>query len=264
MDLETVIYEKRGPIALITMNRPESLNALNMQLHADLGEVWDDFRDDDNLRIGIIMGAGRAFCAGADLKERAALAASGDREADERRRHLAERDPKRFGIPSVHNVQKPLIAAIHGFCVGGGHGMAMNCDIRIASRDARFADIEIKAGQIGRIDQVVKAYPLAVANYLGLTGDTIDAERAYMWGFVSHLVDTKDDLLPLALEIAEKVLANPPAAVSVYRDVAIEASGIHAHRKYLGHAARSVLASRDYIEAVTSFAEKRSGSFTGE
>ena len=262
VDFETVIYEKKGETAFITMNRPESLNALNMQMHEELGAVWDDFRDDDDLRIAIITGAGRAFCAGADLKERAALASQGDREADERRRHLAERDPKRFGLPSAHNVHKPIIAAINGYCVGGGHGMAMLCDIRIASTDARFGDVEIKAGQIGRIDMVVRSYPIAVANYLGLTGDIIPAQLAYQWGFVSHLVEP-DQLMPTAVEIADKVLANPPQAVNVYKDVSVEASGLQDTRKYLGHAARGVLASRDYVEAVSSFTAKREAEYEG-
>jgi enoyl-CoA hydratase/carnithine racemase len=262
MDFETVIYEKKGATAFITMNRPESLNALNVQMHEDLGAVWADFRDDDDLRIAIITGAGRAFCAGADLKERATLASAGDREADERRRHLAERDPKRFGMPSVHNVHKPIIAAINGFCVGGGHGMAMTCDIRIASTNARFGDVEIKAGQIGRIDMVVRSYPLAVANYLGLTGQIIPAQLAYQWGFVSHLVEP-DELMATAIEIADQVLANPPQAVNVYKDVSVEASGLHETRKYLGHAARGVLASQDYVEAVSSFTQKREADYEG-
>ncbi len=263
MELETVIYEKRDAIAFITMNRPEQLNALNTRLHEDLGAVWEDYRDDDDLRVAIISGAGRAFCAGADLKERAVLAGANDRAADERRRHLAERDPRKFGLPNAHNIHKPIIAAINGYCVGGGHGMAMNCDIRIATRDARFADIEIKAGQIGRIDQVVRTYPLAVANYLGLTGDTISAEQAYMWGFVSHLADTREELMALAEEIARKIIANPPEAVNVYKDVAVHASGLNSDVRYLQHAARAVLASRDYIEAVTAFSERRDAEYRG-
>jgi enoyl-CoA hydratase/carnithine racemase len=257
MDLKTVVYEKRDKIAIITMNRPEALNALNEQLHADLGACWEDVKEDDAIEIAIITGNGRAFCAGADLKERAAFAREGKQPP-----RFYRRDPRRFGLPGGHEIPKPIIAAINGICVGGGHGIALDCDIRIASKAARFADIEIKAGQIGRIDKVVRAYPYAVGMYLGLTGDMITAEQAYMWGFVSHLVEP-DELLPTALEIANKILANPPRAVRVYKDVAQHALAMTPRDAYdyLHQAHLAVLFSEDYVEAVTAFAEKRTPQY---
>ena len=258
MELKTVLYEPQGEVVVITMNRPEALNALNEQLHHDLGDAWEAFKEDDGLRVAIITGAGRAFCAGADLKERAMYAREGRQPPRAERR-----DPRRFGLPGQHEIRKPIIAAVNGLCVGGGHGIALDCDIRIASTAARFGDLEIKAGQVGRIDLLVKAYPPAVASYLGLTGEMIPAELAHRWGFVSHLVEP-DELLPTALEIAKKILANPPRAVEIYKDVALHALRYTEARDYLHHAAKSVLASRDYREAVTSFAEGREATFTGD
>ena len=258
MELDTVLYEPRGEVVVITMNRPEALNALNEQLHHDLGDAWEAFKEDDSLRVAIITGAGRAFCAGADLKERAAYARDGRQPP-----RVERRDPRRFGLPGPHEIPKPIIAAVNGICVGGGHGIALDSDIRIASTAARFGDLEIKAGQIGRIDLLVKAYPPAVASYMGLTGEMISAELAHRWGFVSHLAEP-DDLLPTALQIADKILANPPRAVEVYKDVALHALRYGEARDYLHHAAKSVLASQDYREAVTSFAEGREASYTGD
>ena len=258
MERETILYEPRGEVVIITMNRPESLNALNEQLHHDLGDAWEAFKEDDSLRVAIVTGAGRAFCAGADLKERAMYARQGRQPPRAERR-----DWRKFGLPGPHEIAKPVIAAVNGICVGGGHGIALDCDIRIASTAARFGDLEIRAGQVGRIDLLVKAYPPAVASYLGLTGEMIPAELAHRWGFVSHLVEP-DELLETALEIAEKILRNPPRAVEVYKDVALHALRYGEARDYLHHAAKSVLASSDYREAVTSFAEGREASFTGD
>lgn len=260
MELSIVNYEKQNGIAIITMNRPESLNALSEEMHEQLGWCWEDFKNDDECGVAIITGTGRAFCAGADLKERAYWARQGKQPP----RHY-NRDPKKFGLPAQHEISKPIIAAINGICVGGGHGIVLDCDIRIASTPARFADVEIKAGQIGRIDKVVRAYPMAVGMYLGLTGDMITAEQAYQWGFISHLVEP-DQLLPKAIEIAEKILANPPRAVKVYKDIAWHAIGMTPENAldYLRHAQLAVLYSRDYVEAVTAFDEKRKPTYEGK
>jgi enoyl-CoA hydratase/carnithine racemase len=259
MELKIVNYEKKNGIATITMNRPEALNALSEQLHEELGWCWEDFKEDDDSGVAIITGVGRAFCAGADLKERAYWARQGKQPP-----RVYRRDGRKFGLPGQHEIPKPIIAAINGICVGGGHGIALDCDIRIASTAARFGDIEIKAGQIGRIDKVVRAYPTAVGMYLGLTGDMITAEQAYQWGFVSHLLEP-DDLMPKAYEIAEKILANPPRAVRVYKDVGNHSIGLTPRdaRDYLTHAQQAVIHSRDYVEAVTSFDEKRKPTYEG-
>ena len=259
MNLNTVVYEKRGKLALITMNRPESLNALNEELHAELASCWEDVKQDEEVQVAIVTGTGRAFCAGTDVKERAFWAAQGKQPPRSYRR-----DGRGNGLPGGHNINKVLIAAINGICVGGGHGMVLDCDIRIGSTNATFGDMEIKAGMIGRIDKVVRAYPFAVAMYLGLTGDMISAQQAYQWGFISHLVEP-EQLMPKAIEIAEKILANPPMAVAVYRDVALHAVGMTPAdaAAYLSHAHKSILASRDYVEAVSAFTEKRKPTYEG-
>ena len=259
MDLTKVIFEKQGPIAIITLNRPESLNALDEQLHAELGWCWEEVKHDEEIQVAIVTGRGRAFCAGTDLKERAEYAARGEQPP-----RTSRRDNRTFGLPGVHEVDKVIIAAVNGICVGGGQGIALDCDIRIASTDASFGDVEIKAGMVGRIDKVVRAYPPAVAMYLGLTGDLISAAQAYQWGFVSHLVEPSE-LMPTAMSIAQRIVANPPLAVKAYRDIARRAPGMTPAdaQAYLHAMHARVLASRDYVEAVSSFAERRAGKFEG-
>lgn len=259
MELTKVIYEKQGPIAMITLNRPESLNALDEELHAELGWCWEEVKYDDEVQVAIVTGTGRAFCAGTDLKERAAYAARGEQPP-----RTSRRDNRVFGLPGVHEVEKVIIAAVNGICVGGGQGIVLDCDIRIASTEASFGDVEIKAGMVGRIDKVVRSYPSAVAMYLGLTGDLISAAQAYQWGFVSHLVEPAE-LIATAQGIAQKIVANPPMAVKAYRDIARRAPGMTPAdaAAYLHAMHARVLASRDYVEAVTSFSERRPSRFEG-
>ncbi len=260
MELTKVNYEKRGKLAIITMNRPEALNALDEELHHQLGWCWEDFKEDEDLELAIITGTGRAFCAGTDVKERARYAREGKQPP-----RGEKRNPKTFGLPGTHNIDKPIIAAINGICAGGGHGMALDCDIRIASTNATFADIEIRAGMIGRIDKVVRAYPFAVAMYLGLTGDFITAEDAHRWGFISHLVPP-EELMPKAIAIAGRILENPPRSVKTYRDIAHRALGMTEAdaEAYLHHAHDVILKGRDYAEAVTAFDEKRRPAYQGK
>ena len=212
MAFETVLYEKRDGVAVITMNRPQVLNALNNQLHEELGACWEDVKEDDAVQVAVVTGAGRGFCAGADMKERALHREQGSQPT----RYLGKRDWKKWGLPGPHESEKPLIAAINGFCVGGGQGIAMDCDIRIASTAALFGDMEIQANLVGPVWTMARLYPQAVAADLALTGDHIDAQQAYQWGFVSRLVEP-EQLMPEALAVAEKITSFSAEAVQAYK-----------------------------------------------
>lgn len=210
MAYETVIYEKRGHIGYITLNRPQALNALSRQLMREMAEVWQDFRDDDDLWIAIVTGAGeRAFCSGADVKGmpgRAAEPWDGGVQPE-------SREPYR---PGLYNIAKPIICAVNGLCAGGGLDFVTETDIAICSENAEFLDPHVTIGLVSAHEmiQLSKRIPWGVAMRMGLMGrqERMSAQRAYDIGLVTEVVPLPQ-LLPRATEIAEAILENAPLAV---------------------------------------------------
>ena len=198
-----LLIERRDACALVTLNRPEKLNALDRRLRADLTAAMAELGRDDSVRTVVLTGAGRAFCAGMDLKE------------------FGEPSPERQEEPAVSDLTvyqtleampKPVIAAINGFAVTGGFEIALACDILIASHNARFADthaaVELMPGA-GLSQKLSRIVGLPRAMALSLTGDYISAEQAYQFGLVSHLVEP-EALLPLAWEMAGRIAEMDP------------------------------------------------------
>ena len=202
-----MIYEKKDAIASVTLNRPEALNVYNIQMRDDLYEVLSAIKDDDEVRVGIFKGAGeRAFCAGADLGE--FLTAPSPTEA---RRIRFERDV--WGL--FLSIPQPLIAAVHGYVLGSGIEIALCCDIRIASDDAKFGLPEVGLGIIpaaGATQTLPRTIGRAKALEMLLTNRWIDAEEALQIGLVNNVVP-KDRLLQVAEELAEKIASHDPLAV---------------------------------------------------
>ena len=202
--MHDLLYEKRGRYAVFTMNRPERLNALGGAMQEDLEAAIADFEADPEMRAGIVTGAGRAFCAGRDLKESNQEFAAGE-----------TKPVVRFAPSAPYSLaQKPFIAAVNGLAVGGGLERALDCDIRICSTDAWFALFEPKRGRMAgyAIHHLPRMIHLAAASYMLLTGDRVEPEQARQWGIVSEVTEP-ERLLPRAVEIAELIAANAPLAI---------------------------------------------------
>lgn len=262
MSYETVLFERRGRTAVITLNRPEAMNAVNSQLWCEAGTALEEFAQDPELWVAVITGAGeRAFCAGADLKE---LAAGGFRIPE----HAA-----RWGFAGIvqHYVSKPLIAAVNGFALGGGTEIALACDLIVASERASFGLPEVKRGIIaaaGGLLRLPRQLPLKRAVEAIFTGEPLTAAEAQRWGLVNRVVP-HEQVLPEALALAEKICENAPLAVRASKEIIYRgldapldypAEAWEINRKYRAE----VMASADAREGVRAFAEKRRPRWTGQ
>ena len=198
MDYETLMLERDGAIATLTLNRPESLNAMTRQMGVELNDAFAQVRDDTQARVLIVTGAGRAFTAGLDLKE---LGQSGFSE-----RTIGDLQEV------VTGVGKPIIGAINGFAITGGFEVALACDVLIAGRSARFADTHGRVGVLpgaGLSQRLSRAIGIYRAKYLSLTGNFLDGETAMEWGLVSHVVED-DALMDTARQVARDMLGLQP------------------------------------------------------
>src|SRR2546427_11555628 len=207
LTLENLLYEKKGAIAYVTLNRPKVLNALNQATWTDLRTAFEDARDDDAVRGVILTGAGdKAFIAGADINELAHLTAV---EAEK---------SSSFGqavLNLIENLGKPVIAAVNGFALGGGCETAMACTIRVASEHAKFGQPEVKLGLIpggGGTQRLPRLVGKGRALQLILSGATIGAQEAYRIGLVNEVVPAAE-LIPRAEAILKQILSNAPLAV---------------------------------------------------
>jgi enoyl-CoA hydratase/carnithine racemase len=208
---ETLIYEKEGTLALVTLNRPRVLNAFNIQMRDDLFEVLTAIRDDDEVRVALLKGAGeKAFCVGADLSE--FLTAPSPVAA---RQIRFDRDV--WGL--LLNIPQPLIAVLHGYVLGSGIEMALCCDLRIASDDAQFGLPEVELGIIpaaGGTQTLPRAVGRACALEMLLTGRRINAQEALQRKLVNRVVPA-DRLLETARGMAEKIAACPWLRVLIWK-----------------------------------------------
>jgi enoyl-CoA hydratase/carnithine racemase len=216
-----VLTEEIGPILRVTLNRPEVLNAIDPETHAELLAIWKRFRDEDGLRVAILTGQGdRAFCAGVDLRR------MGDFYQGippERRREVWDREPGIGGITRNFDVGKPVIAAINGHCLGGGLELALACDLRLCSENATFGLPEVRwailPGQ-GGTQRLPRLIPPTVALEMILTGRPIDAPRALRVGLVSS-VHPGAELPRAALQLAEGIAQHAPRAVRHAREAVL-------------------------------------------
>jgi enoyl-CoA hydratase len=257
---ETVLYEKRGAVAYVTLNRPARLNSYNIQMRDDLYQVWSAVRDDPDVRVAILAGAGdRAFCAGADLSE------FGTAPSPVVARQVRFERPVWelwLSLPQV------LIAAIHGHCLGSGIEMALCCDLRLASDDAQFGLPEVSLGLIaaaGGTQTVPRALGYSAGLDLLLTGRRIDAREAHRIGLVNRVVP-RPDLLPQAEALAARVLAMAPRAVAAIKQAVREGMDLPLPQalEMERRLSRRVLSSRDAREGIAAWREGRPSVFTGE
>src|SRR3990170_3361451 len=204
---ETIIFEKDGPLAWITLNRPQVLNAVNLQMRDELWTAFEAVRDDPDVRAVVIRGAGRAFSAGADISE---FGTAPSYVEARRARHQRDLWGLMLAMP------KPLVAAVRGFALGAGLEMSLYCDLRIAAEDARLGLPEVNLGYIpsaGGTQTLPRVIPPGVAMEMILSGDPIDAAEALRLGLV-HRVVPNDRLYPEAEAAARRLAALPPEAIA--------------------------------------------------
>jgi enoyl-CoA hydratase len=254
--------EVTGSVAVVTIDNPP-MNALSAPLLEELEAEIDQLDADDGVRAIVLAGAGeRAFVAGADIKEFPSL-----REAAAE----AQESGSARGIQKLgHHMDAagtPFVAAIHGFCLGGGLELAMCCDVRVASEDATLGQPEIKLGLIpggGGTQRLPRLVGIGRAQYLNMTGDPISAGQAYEWGLVEKVVPT-GEARDAALEIARAIASRSPVSVAVLRELARTTRDLPLEEGLRREADgfRRCLESEDGAEGVAAFLEKREPRFSG-
>ncbi|MDJ0922759.1 MAG: enoyl-CoA hydratase [Henriciella sp.] len=210
MTEKTVLLERDGPVAVVTLNRPESLNALNRALRAELVKTFDELAGDDTVRVAILTGAGRAFTAGVDLKEagQTGFALGADGGSIDLAKGLA-------AFPW------PIIGAINGFAITGGFELALMCDVLLASENAKFADTHARVGIMpgwGLSQRLSRLIGISRAKELSFSGNFLDAETAERWGLVNR-VYSAEDLLPAARKLAHEMASCDPVMLRQYKAV---------------------------------------------
>ena len=256
---ETVRYEKKGPLAYITLNRPEKLNAASDQLVEEVNDALFEFDADPELRVAIISGAGRAFCSGADVRQRQLRT----REELRRLGGPAGRRSRENGLADAVN-WKPVIAAVHGYALGLGYSLSQSCDLVVAAEGTRFQIREVQRGLASGQHWVATWFWTGsrFANEVALTGRMFTAEEAFAQGMVNRVVP-QAELMKTAEALAAEIIANPPLAVRANVRVMRWFVNEMQRQSKLYTQGRGLHLTDDFRESATAFIEKRKPTFKG-
>lgn len=258
MEYKDYLVEKRGHVAIVTLNRPQVLNALTNEMLGTLREICRVLNEDEDVRVAVFTGAGRGFCSGIDLRLRG-----------QGRGQSPDLNPTNHWIAPLLALTKPTIAAVNGVAVGGGLAIALGCDIRIASETARLSAIFANIG-LTVVDGIGSMLPRAVglskALELIYTAEIIDAREAERIGLVSRVVPP-EQLMDRAMELAQRIAAGPPVALRLSKQIVYDSL----HRSYLdgipyqayAGMLNSAIAGHDMEEGGKAFGEKRKPQFRG-
>lgn len=255
---KNLAVELKDGIAIITVNRPEKMNALNVQTIHEIKSAFQSVYDNFDVKGVIITGAGeKAFVAGADIAEIADLTEVQGRKFSE------------FGqevFSTIEQCNKPVIAVVNGFALGGGCELAMACHIRVATKTAKFGQPEVNLGIIpgyGGTQRLTQLVGKGRAFEMMLTGDTVAADEAYRIGLANHVRETKDEALQLAIDIIGKVKQKAPLAVGMVIDC-VNAATTETGYQTEANAFANCCKSDDFKEGTRAFLEKRPARFTGK
>ena len=260
MAYENLLYERREHIGYVTFNRPKVLNALNRKTMEELNHILLSAREDEEVRVLILTGAGeKSFVAGADISELAVQSP------------VSGRETALFGQSVLHRLEtlgKPSIAAINGFALGGGCEVALACSMRLASRTAKLGQPEVKLGILtgyGGSQRISRLCGKGVAHELCLTGEMISAEEALRIGLVNHIYEPAE-LLPAAEALAKKIIANAPLAVKFTMEAIERGTEMPLEEGQFLEATLFgiVAATEDMREGTRAFLEKRPPQFRGK
>lgn len=257
---ESVLFQEENGIGIVTINRPKALNALNQEVLVGLGKLLDEIAVDTSVKVVVITGSGdKSFVAGADITEMQPLTAIEGREWGKLGQAV---------FSKIEKLPQPVIAAVNGFALGGGCELAMACDIRVASENAKFGQPEVSLGippGFGGTQRLPRLVGKGRAKELLYTGDMIDAAEAYRIGLVNKVV-ASGELMEVAKTMAQKIIARAPIAVQVCKAAVNEGleMGLESGISYEAEVFGLCFATLDQKEGMTAFVEKRKPSFVGK
>ncbi|MCK5204612.1 MAG: crotonase/enoyl-CoA hydratase family protein [Desulfobacterales bacterium] len=259
--------EADNHIAWLILNRPEKRNAMGLAFFEEIGALFDDFERNPDIRVGVIRAEGKSFSAGTDLEEAAALVSQ--RTADGRDKMQKDILKLQQGFTKIERCRKPVIAAIHSHCVGGGMDMICACDMRLATKDAIFSIRETRLGivaDLGTLQRLPHIIGQGRFRELALTGRDFTAQEALQMGLVTRICDDRPTLYKAAKNLADEIAACPPLTVQGTKEVINYSrdNGIEAGLQYVAQKNSAALPSEDLFEAVTAFMEKRKPVFKGK
>ena len=257
---ESVLFQEENGIGIVTINRPKALNALNQEVLVGLGKLLAEIAVDTSVKVVVITGSGdKSFVAGADITEMQPLTAIEGREWGKLGQAV---------FSKIEKLPQPVIAAVNGFALGGGCELAMACDIRVASENAKFGQPEVSLGippGFGGTQRLPRLVGKGRAKELLYTGDMIDAAEAYRIGLVNKVV-ASGELMEVAKTMAQKIIARAPIAVQVCKAAVNEGleMGLESGISYEAEVFGLCFATLDQKEGMTAFVEKRKPSFVGK
>jgi enoyl-CoA hydratase len=259
--------EKEGHIAWLVLNRPQKRNAMGFAFYQGLAKLFADFDRDPDVWVVVIRAEGKSFTAGTDLAELGGACADSSTATRERFRGMILEAQE--GINAIERCRKPVIAAIHGHCIGGGVDFVCACDIRIASRDALFSVRETRVAfiaDVGTLQRLPHIVGHGWFRELALTGRDFGAEEALKMGFVTRVCEDREAVVAEAAKLAADIAGCAPLAVQGTKEVILYSrdNGVYPGLQFVAQKNAAVVPSEDLFEAVTAFFEKRPPNFKGQ